>query len=160
MSVRNTGIKFYICKGLYVCKVIKIIPVTTFLLFSKCKYKYTHLIKSGFIEFLAVVVWPMNHDLIWSRDKRYLSSLPGPDKLWGPANLLTSDYEVHFFHGKATGEADFSPPSSTEVYHMWDNTSTPLHILIAWVQLCRGTTLFASLQSLCFLVYCLHTALI
>jgi hypothetical protein len=63
---------------------------------------------------------------------RIFSSPRLPDRLWGPPNLLSNEYQGLSLGVKRPGrEADHSPPASAEVNKMWIYTSTPPYDFMA-----------------------------
>jgi hypothetical protein len=75
---------------------------------------------------------------ILGRGREFFSSSPRPDRLWIPPSFLSSGYRDSFSGckvagwGGGEGEADHSPPSSSEVKNAWSYASTPLYVFMAW----------------------------
>jgi len=65
---------------------------------------------------------------ICGRSNRLFSSPKRPERLWRPPRLHSAGIEGFFLEVKWPGrEADYSPPSSTEVKNDWNYTFTSPH---------------------------------
>jgi hypothetical protein len=62
-----------------------------------------------------------------------VSSPPRPDQFWSPSTLLSNGNQGAIFLGvkQPAGEADHSPPSSSEVKNEWSYTSAPQYVFMA-----------------------------
>jgi hypothetical protein len=62
----------------------------------------------------------------------FFSSPPHPDRPWVPPFLLSNGYQGSYANAKTTGSWSWPLPSSAEVKNMWNYTSTPSYIFLAW----------------------------
>jgi len=61
-------------------------------------------------------------ELYSCQEQGFVSSPPRPNRLWGPPNLLSNEYQGVKRPG---GEDDHLPPSSAEVTNAWTYQSIP-----------------------------------